>query len=139
MSRWEEVIKEVREISYQIGDRTFFRGQGNEAWDLRPSLARCRSSAQFTHVISDKRGIKISYQQIIENSIYYQLRARGGHLLPRNPAPWEVLFLMRHHTFPTRLLDWTTSFAIALFFALADADEDKDKDSAVSAAVWLLN
>jgi hypothetical protein len=36
-------------------------------------------------------------QERIENSPYYQLLARGGHLLPRNPRPWKILFLMMYH------------------------------------------
>jgi hypothetical protein len=44
---------------------------------------------------------------------------------------WDVLFLMQHHGVPTRLLDWTESFATALHFAIEGATSEAD--------VWMLD
>jgi hypothetical protein len=48
---------------------------------------------------------------------------------PGNDFEW--LFLMQHHGMPTRLLDWSESPLVALYFALRS---DKDTDS----ALWVL-
>ena len=42
-----------------------------------------------------------------------------------------MLFVMQHHGVPTRLLDWSESFASALFFALGPKPNDVD--------VWFLD
>ncbi len=51
---------------------------------------------------------------------------------PENTIEW--LTLMQHYEGPTRLLDWSYSFYVALFFALARLDCTKEY-----AEVWALN
>ena len=45
----------------------------------------------------------------------------------------DWLFLMQHHHLPTRLLDWSLSPLIALFFPLENSSRDE-----VDAAVWAM-
>ena len=46
---------------------------------------------------------------------------------------WDLYFLMQHYGAPTRLLDWTESPAIALYFAVRDNPGHYDS------AVWMLD
>jgi len=47
---------------------------------------------------------------------------------------WDWIFLMQHYRAPTRLLDWSESPLVALYFALVDKlQEDSD------GALWCMD
>lgn len=58
---------------------------------------------------------------------------RAGERLQHGETNWQVAFSMQHHGMPTRLLDWTETFATALYFAMRDAKPTDD------CCVWILN
>ena len=112
MDKWESLLKKVEEATADI-EEPFFRGHGNTEWQLVPSLGSYR------------------HHGLLENQLYYDFLTFGAPLLPANPNPWDVLFVMRHHNLPTRLLDWTQSFSVALYFAVRSFDK--------KGAIWILD
>jgi hypothetical protein len=72
---------------------------------------------------------------MIEDEIRQEFIVRAPSLGPERPQnSWEWYFLMQHSGAPTRLLDWTESALIALFFAVRGKVAAKEDD----ASVWIL-
>ena len=101
----------------------WFRGHGNASWSLEPGWYRASSSI---------RSIGAEYYN--EATLLENFRLRAPTYLERLPGTdWEWLFLMQHYGLRTRLLDWTESSLIALYFAMRDNAGDVDS------AVWAMN
>lgn len=97
------------------GTRPWWRGQRNATWPLIPSLYR----GGF-----DKKEANLNAR--------FRLMARARHgACPDNSDPMGWLFLMQHYRLPTRLLDWSQSPLVALYFASEKPDEG-------DAALWAL-
>lgn len=93
----------------------WFRGQGDSAWRLEPKLLRGAAGLSETHFIN-------------------RFKQHASFLLEKSPTDeFGWLFLMQHYGMHTRLLDWSESPLVALYFAV---DEDKDLES--EGALWAL-
>ena len=105
---------------------TFFRGHGQADWKLIPEIGRSDSS----HII----------EQSLEKSMFLQYSSHA-HMEIGEMTSWDVLFSMRHHGLPTRLLDWTDSLFVALFFSIRSFEHafepNKNKDLK-NPCVWVL-
>ena len=112
----EDMIQEGAGGSYS------FRGQGDATWPLEPRLGRT------------VRGSGLTAKQVLklESSMRQQFEAHAHlYLEPSVLAEDDFIAwwsLMQHHEAPTRLLDWTASPQVALYFAVVD---EPDKDGAV--------
>lgn len=84
-----------------------YRGQSNAEYKLIPSLGR---------EVSDSARIEHNMLSIFESE-YRQFTSFECK------TRWELLALAQHHGLPTRLLDWTLSPLVALFFAVKDLRE----------------
>ena len=95
---------------------SWFRGQSNVEWKLLPSLAR--------------------FDGGLERELHLLARFKqNAALLVQQPSPvneWEWLTVMQHYQVPTRLLDWTESPLVALFFAIENQSE-------TDGSLWILD
>ena len=98
----------------------WWRGHADSSWDLTPGI--------FRKEYKDNKGQE-------HNMInYFMHRAAPRYArLPEKDDYSGWLFLMQHYGIPTRLLDWTESPLLALYFAVTD-----EKYSNSSGAVWGL-
>ena len=101
-----------------------FQGQGDARWPLSTSLQR--EAQRLGMRLQDLPGVERAMVRLFKRQ-YHQFQL---------PSPDEDdhlgwLAMMQHYGAPTRLMDWTYSFFIAVYFALEASSTD--------AAVWALN
>ncbi|MFM5083601.1 FRG domain-containing protein [Aeromonas veronii] len=103
---WSSIYDEVLDVMGAFNsDVLFFRGHGDPSWQLTPNINRFKY----------KKTLNL---EALEGITFFDYKTRSGNLLERNSSSWDVAFSMQHHGLPTRLLDWSESFAVALYFAL---------------------
>ena len=96
----------------------WFRGQANLDDPLLPTLSTLNFKPDLEHALLDR------------------FKQNAGSIVspvPDDSDEWAWMFLMRHFRAPSRLLDWTESALIGLYFAVQAGGHD-DKDG----ALWLL-
>jgi len=98
-------------------DRPWWRGHADQRWGLTASAHR-DSGGVDEHNMSNM----------------FRLRARPRHTyVPDHDDRAGWLFLMQHYRLPTRLLDWTRSPLIGLFFAVQD-----ERYWSIDGTLWAL-
>lgn len=119
-----KIQKQIDVFENNSCDYICYRGHNNSSWDLTPSL----------YVHQKNNNIDDENIKIFEKSIFSRFQIYSGNLIKDHTDSWDILVEMRHHGLPTRLLDWTESFANALFFSLLNFDIKKN-----SPCIWMLN
>jgi len=117
---WNDFLINVQTAKKELGDTEiiWYRGHRNFTHYLLPSLLR------YTNGIEK------------EQRLFHTFRRFADKVFKSRESDWETLFDMQHYHIPTRLLDWTESFGIALYFAAYYNNLIKSKDAA---AIYLLN
>jgi hypothetical protein len=144
--KFEEELKKlenIKEISKQrvptfVPSDYLYRGQANAEWELKTTLERYLSRniclLDYFHIMErvkpqieaftkKKWDIPSDYEEILKNK---QLYLKGCI-----PPISEFMIHLRHHGFPSPLLDWSEDFLVAAFFAFS-----KTPDNATSVAIY---
>ena len=116
---------------YEKDELVAYRGQSDKNWDLKTSLDRILDE-------NTDYAVRIGEEFAILDKFYVRARKflgvneakRLDQLLVNNKI--SALTVLQHYRAPTRMLDWTLSSWIALYFA---AIEHHDKDG----AIWWFN
>lgn len=103
-------LKKRKKLSQPI----WYRGQEVADWHLEPTISRANG------------GITA------EPTLITRFKQNALSLLEQQPkTEWEWLFVMRHHGIPTRLLDWSESPLVALYFSVCS---EPNSDG----SIWML-
>lgn len=114
-----DMVKELKAVSDPRRGPAWFRGHADSSWKLQPNYDRLQKPAKETELLS-------------------RFRQNANLLLnhaPALPNDFGWMFLMQHYGVPTRLLDWSESPLVALYFAIEDRNPKNEKKDA---ALWIL-
>tara|TARA_R100001086_G_scaffold227949_1_gene147267 strand:- start:1401 stop:2147 length:747 start_codon:yes stop_codon:yes gene_type:complete len=111
-----ELIDAIRSDQDDEKGAVWFRGQSDAEWKLLPGFLRLNAP-------------------ISETTFLNRFKQSASMLADRRPeSSFDWMFLMQHYGVPTRLLDWSESPLVALYFAI---EKFSDKPG-VDAALWSL-
>lgn len=114
-----ELMDRLEQQALPENSPTWFRGHRDVGWKLTCSLARSGGPEK-----------ELPFLRRFKQNAFPLMRSR-----PENE--WEWLLVMQHHGLPTRLLDWTESPLVGLFFALEGEGEPDGDD--VDGCLWGLS
>jgi len=115
--KWIAFLDQVNNATRELENPKimWFRGQGNAKYTLLPSLLRY------------KNGLRK------EEEMFHTFRRFAEKIFRSNESEWETLFNMQHYHVASRLLDWSETFGVALYFAVDNSNQIDDS------AIYLLD
>ena len=165
LSSWLEFENSIRDLNSRRkeleskNNRSFdvplFRGLGSSEWSLKTTLERAyplEAAGKSTDLPSYYRQVYASKSAIetltdrqwdgVPEPLKFEDRLQKfssiapRHFFARKPSIYRYFVYLRHHGFPSPLLDWTASHYIAAFFAF---DSIARKDEAFVSVYAMLH
>ncbi len=116
-----EEFQESRKISW-------YRGVSDATHQLLPSIFRHPKTKSIEKIHEIERSLSLAFEQ------------RSPPFVSQSfENVWQKMFFMQHYGIPTRLLDWSESPFVGLYFALANCERDKNGKPKYDAALWMLD
>jgi hypothetical protein len=127
---WKDEIAQLQETerTRKAGDLYFFsellfRGQTCASWELKSTLERRSSDlpsiSEYGRIV---KTTKVAFESLTDRrweTVFSNSEAPGP------PEDYEFIVYLRHHGFPTPILDWTRSPYVASFFAFQTKSHEK--------------
>ena len=127
LDSFAEILSHVE--SFQEGRNvSWYRGTGDASYSLVPTLARRSPALNQDELITTEKNIANSFAQRSPPFVSIDFASE-----------WKILFYMQHYGIPTRLLDWSESPFVGLYFALTSVRRDKRGRPATDVALWLCD
>ncbi len=134
---WNEILGTAHELANKFrleGSVAWFRGHRKSDFELSSTIHRHvdRIVGGLAAPPDDLSGLNLLCEEY--KTAYRRFKADAWPLLdPRERSHWGIVFTLQHYGLPTRLLDWTESFACAVFFAQWRRRRNEE------AEIWVLD
>jgi hypothetical protein len=117
-SGFMDFLNTVDDFAEKSENVVWFRGHSNTSYKLNSGLFRLDTNDRNEFIQIEKQ--------------LYSHFLNEGILLNNGYKEWDLLYSMQHYGVRTRLLDWTSSLVVALFFASLNWKKG-------SSRLWMLN
>jgi hypothetical protein len=150
LNTWEEFEGYVSRLASERSDRKsanghyiseyLFRGQSDSTWPLTTTLERFTGrlltlEEYYRILCATKPQVEtftgVAWDNIPDFLDYLKQIGDEGLLPPGKFPAYEYFVYLRHHGFPSPLLDWTRSPYVAAYFAFRDVSS-----TAISASIY---
>lgn len=139
LNNWEDFEKELVSLEKTLGEKKevtslrlsnyLFRGHPDSSWRLETTLERyivepVRLKTYYRSIYAAKHEIETFTDKDWDIPLptkFYDFIDKEDHLDLGSVWGYDYMMYMRHHGFPSPLLDWTRSPYVAAFFAFRNA------------------
>lgn len=108
-------LVETRDLQDDVYNTVLYRGHGAKSFKLLPKVARCLPPEKLhSKTVNEPLMLELFRRQSVDR------------IAIADADDWELLAIAQHHGLATRLLDWTRSPLVALYFAVRNEIETRD-------------
>lgn len=119
---------------YAYVSPVLFRGHSRASWNLDTTLERFgKKNLEFEEYVRYLSKVKPGIEAYTDRRFAFNHRNEKtpGHAFGLSQigfleGQYEFMVYLRHHGFPTPLLDWSRSLYVALYFACGGAEHEED-------------